>query len=71
MMTTYTSDSHFHVLRAPQLKRVLTVDTVRDDITAKDLARLLNLSVDYLDTMLDGMSPEDQKLVMANTRPAP
>jgi hypothetical protein len=48
---------------------IATPDSLRDDITAKELARLQFLSITYTDAGLAAMTPEDRALVERNSRP--
>ena len=49
--------------------RVLNASTIRTDITAHELARLMVLEVTYGRSALEAMTPEDRALVEQNSRP--
>lgn len=58
-----------HIVIEQYTVRIATVDSLRPDITARELAKLMFLSVGYTQRALDKMTPEDRALVEANSRP--
>jgi hypothetical protein len=49
--------------------RIADGDTIRRDITAWELARLMVLHVSFTEAALAGMSEQDRQLVERNSRP--